>query len=43
MGYGGQHGLYGGVYFNGAGKPDKNKNSHKTDAVWSEIYRRVSK
>lgn len=37
----GKFGLYGGVYWNGAGKPDKNKNSHKTDEQWEEIYRRV--
>lgn len=38
----GSYGLYGGVYWNGAGKPDRNKNSHKTQEQWDEIYRRVS-
>jgi hypothetical protein len=38
----GQYGVWGGVYWNGSGKPDKNKNSHKTDEVWDEIRARVS-
>ena len=37
----GEHGVWGGVYWNGAGTPDKNKNSHKTQEVWLEIRRRV--
>jgi hypothetical protein len=37
----GGHGVWGGVYWNGAGTPDKNRNSHKTEEVWSEIKRRV--
>lgn len=37
----GESGVYGGVYWNGAGKPDKNKNAHKSDETWQEIYRRV--
>lgn len=41
QGLSGESGVYGGVYWNGAGKPDKNKNAHKTDEVWQEIYRRV--
>lgn len=35
-------GLRGGVYWNNAGKPDKNKNAHKTEEVWNEIHTRVS-
>lgn len=38
----GQHGVWGGVYWNGSGKPDKNKNSHKTDEIWAAIHERVS-
>lgn len=41
-GAGGQYGVWGGVYWNGAGKPDKNKNAHKTDEVWDEIRMRAS-
>lgn len=37
----GEHGVWGGVYWNGAGVPDTNKNSHKTEEVWLEIRRRV--
>jgi len=37
----GESGVWGGVYWNGSGKPDKNKNSHKTDEVWDMIRRRV--
>lgn len=38
----GRTGVWGGVYWNGSGKPDKNKNSHKTDEVWSKVHERVS-
>lgn len=38
----GEYGVWGGVYWNGSGKPDKNKNSHKTPDIWSEIHRKVS-
>jgi Transcription factor WhiB len=41
-GQNGEHGVWGGIYWNGAGKPDKNRNSHKTEEVWSEIKRRVA-
>jgi hypothetical protein len=37
----GEYGVWGGVYWNGSGKPDKNKNSHKTQDVWEEIDRKV--
>lgn len=37
-----QHGVWGGVYWNGSGKPDKNKNSHKTEEVWAEIHQKVA-
>jgi hypothetical protein len=36
-----QHGVWGGVYWNGSGKPDNNRNSHKNEKTWSEIQRRV--
>lgn len=39
----GESGVWGGVYWNGAGKPDKNKNSHKSPAVWEQIREKVSK
>lgn len=38
----GEFGVWGGVYWNGAGKPDKNKNTHKTEETWDRIYERVS-
>lgn len=37
----GQYGQWGGIYWNGAGRPDKNKNRHKTEDVWAQIYERV--
>jgi hypothetical protein len=37
----GEHGVWGGIYWNGSGKPDKNKNSHKTEQDWDAIYDRV--
>lgn len=40
-GQAGQYGVWGGVFWNGSGKPDKNKNSHKTDDVWEDIYKKV--
>lgn len=36
-----EHGVWGGVYFNGSGKPDKNKNIHKTNEVWDRIRERI--
>jgi hypothetical protein len=38
----GNFGVWGGIYWNGAGKPDRNKNSHKTDEVNDEIRDKVS-
>jgi hypothetical protein len=38
----GQYGVWGGVYWNGSGKPDKNKNSHKTEEVWDDIRAKVA-
>lgn len=37
----GEYGVWGGVYWNGSGSHDRNKNSHKTDEIWEEINRRV--
>jgi hypothetical protein len=37
----GNYGVWGGVYWNGSGKPDKNKNAHKTQDIWDEIYKAV--
>lgn len=39
----GEIGLWGGVYWNGSGQPDKNKNAHKTDETWAKIYERVGR
>lgn len=38
----GEHGVWGGMYWNGAGTPDKNRNSHKTQEVRDEILEKVS-
>lgn len=38
----GEIGVWGAVYWNGSGKPDKNKNSHKTEEVWDEIYKKAA-
>lgn len=38
----GEYGVWGGVYWNGSGKPDKNKNAHKTPDIWDEIHRKVA-
>lgn len=40
-GQSGEYGVWGGVFWNGSGKPDKNKNSHKSDDTWTEIYEGV--
>lgn len=37
----GNYGLWGGIYWNGAGKPDLNRNRHKTDDIWEQVYDRV--
>lgn len=38
----GEHGQWGGIFWNGSGKPDKNRNSHKTPEIWNEIGERLS-
>ncbi len=38
----GRAGVWGGIYWNGSGKPDKNKNSHKSDETWARIHQRVA-
>ena len=38
----GNYGLWGGLYWNGSGKSDKNKNAHKTEAVWNELHKKVA-
>lgn len=38
----GNYGIWGGVYWNGSGKPDKNKNAHKTEETWNKIHRKVA-
>jgi hypothetical protein len=37
-----ESGVWGGVYWDGSGKPDKERNAHKTPEVWDEIKRRIS-
>lgn len=36
-GMNGEFGVYGGIYWAGAGKPDKAKNAHKAPEVWKAI------
>lgn len=38
----GEHGVWGGIYWNGSGKPDKNRNSHKSPETWDRIKKRLS-
>ena len=37
----GEHGVWGGIYWNGSGKPDKNRNAHKTPEIWDAIRGRL--
>ena len=34
-------GVWGGIYLT-SGKPDKNRNSHKTPEIWEEVRERIS-
>lgn len=36
----GEYGVWGGIFLNG-GKPDKNRNSHKTGTTWKEIKDKI--
>lgn len=36
-----ERGVWGAVYWNGAGKPDRNFNSHKSPATWDRIRKAV--
>lgn len=36
----GEWGVWGAIYLT-SGKPDKNRNAHKTEAVWDEIRKRI--
>jgi hypothetical protein len=38
----GEHGVWGGIYWNGSGKPDNNRNSHKTPEIWEDIRERLA-
>lgn len=38
---GGEWGVWGGVYWNGSGKPSVNQNSHKTPETWEAIRKAV--
>lgn len=37
----GETGVWGGIYFT-SGKPDKNRNLHKTPEIWEEIRKKAS-
>lgn len=37
-----RHGVWGGVYWDGQGKPDHNRNSHKAPGVLAELVDRFS-
>ena len=38
----GEYGVWGGIYWNGAGSPDESKNAHKTEEVWDRIKKRIT-
>lgn len=38
----GEYGVWGAVYWDGSGKPDKTRNKHKTEVVWETIRTRIS-
>ena len=37
-----QQGVWGSVYWNGAGEPDANRNEHKTPEVWAMVRERMT-
>lgn len=37
-----EEGVWGGVYWDGRGKPDTVKNAHKTPEIWEQIYDKVA-
>lgn len=37
-----EQGVWGGIYWNGSGKPDKNRNEHKSEETWAKIRERLS-
>jgi hypothetical protein len=37
----GEWGVWAGIYWNGAGKPDAKKNEHKSEETWDRIKKRV--
>jgi hypothetical protein len=38
----GENGVWGGIYWNGSGSKDPNRNSHKTEEEWEAIQRKVN-
>jgi hypothetical protein len=38
----GNWGVWGAVYWNGAGRPDESRNAHKTPEVWNAIQDRLA-
>lgn len=38
----GEQGVYGGIYWNGSGKPDQARNLHKTPEVWERVWERLA-
>lgn len=38
----GQYGVWGAIYWDGYGKPDINKNAHKTEEIYGKIKGRLS-
>lgn len=37
-----ERGVWGGIYWNGSGKPDANFNAHKSEETWTQIRERLS-
>lgn len=38
----GEWGVWGAIYWNGSGKPDKSRNAHKTQETWDRIRKRMT-
>lgn len=41
-GMNGQYGVWGAIYWNGAGRPDSNRNAHKTPEVYAKLKDRLT-
>ena len=37
-----EYGVWGGIYWDGTGKPDEARNAHKTEDVWARLKARLT-